>query len=89
MRAATDGCPIGSRGPLPAGAEWPWGTHAEVRDRVVAFFLDQVETGDTVIEYLARAEIAGSFSALPASAGAMYDPTLHVRSPEAAVRVNE
>ncbi|MEO5616427.1 MAG: hypothetical protein ABIS67_01540 [Candidatus Eisenbacteria bacterium] len=42
-----------------------------------------------MIEYLARVEIAGAFSALPASAGAMYDPTLLVRSPEASVRVNE
>lgn len=74
---------------LPAGAVWPWGTHPEVRDRAVSFFLDQVETGETVIEYLARVEIAGEFSALPVSAGAMYDPTLLVRSPEALVRVNE
>jgi len=74
---------------LPPGADWPWGAHAEVRDRAVSFFLDRLEAGETVVEYLARAEIAGVFSALPVSAGAMYDPVLQVRGPEATLRVNE
>jgi uncharacterized protein YfaS (alpha-2-macroglobulin family) len=72
---------------LPVGAEWPWGIHAEIRDRKMAYFLDRLEEGDTVIEYLARSEIAGSFSALPVSAGAMYDPELLVRSSEARLTV--
>jgi uncharacterized protein YfaS (alpha-2-macroglobulin family) len=72
---------------LPPGADWPWGTHAEVRDRVVAFFVEDIEAGDTVIEYLARPEIAGTFSGLPISASAMYDPDLRVRSTEARLTV--
>ena len=72
---------------LPQGADWPWGTHAEVRDRLVAFFVEDLEAGDTVIEYLARPEIAGSFSGLPVSASAMYDPDLRVRSAEARLTV--
>jgi len=72
---------------LPEGAERPWGTHAEVRDRTVAFFVDGVEAGETVIEYLARPEIAGTFSALPISAAAMYDPELGVRGTEARLTV--
>ncbi len=64
----------------PEGAEWPWSAHAESRDDRAVFFLDHLEPGDTVLEYLVRPEMAGTISALPASAGAMYDPDLLVRS---------
>jgi len=73
----------------PAGADWPWGMHTEVRDRTASFFLDHLDPGETVIEYLARAEIAGTFTALPTAAGAMYDPDLLVRGGEAQVQVVE
>lgn len=65
---------------LPEGAEWPWTTHAETRDDRAVFFLDHLEAGETVLEYLVRPEMAGTLSALPASVGAMYDPDLLVRS---------
>ena len=64
----------------PEGAEWPWSAHAESRDDRAVFFLDRLEAGETVLEYLVRPEMAGTISALPASAGAMYDPDLLVRS---------
>jgi len=64
----------------PEGAEWPWTTHAETRDDRAVFFLDHLEAGETVLEYLVRPEMAGTLSALPASVGAMYDPDLLVRS---------
>ena len=44
-----------------------------------AFFLDRLESGETVIEYLARPEIAGVLTALPTTAGAMYAPERHTR----------
>jgi len=71
----------------PAGAEWPWGSHAETRDRKVALFIDWLEAGDTVYEYLARPEINGTFTALPIAAGPMYDPDRIVRSGEQIVTV--
>jgi uncharacterized protein YfaS (alpha-2-macroglobulin family) len=71
----------------PEGAAWPYGTHAEERDQRVAFFLDRVEEGETVIEYLMRPELDGAFTVLPASAGGMYDPDLLVRSGEAKLTV--
>jgi uncharacterized protein YfaS (alpha-2-macroglobulin family) len=46
-----------------------------------------VPEGDTVIEYLVRPELAGRLVALPARAGAMYDPDLLVRTGETVVRV--
>lgn len=73
--------------PQPEGLDRPWGAHVEVRDRLVAWFLDSLDEGDTVIEYLARPEVAGSFSALPVSAAAMYDPDLLVRGAEARLTV--
>jgi len=71
----------------PDGAEWPYGAHAEERDDRAAFFLERLESGDTVIEYLVRPELAGSFTALPTTAGGMYDPDLRTRGEEAKVTV--
>jgi len=73
----------------PAGAEWPWGSHAEIRDRKVALFVDWLDAGDTVIEYLARPELNGTFTALPAVAGPMYEPDRQVRSAEQTVTIAE
>jgi hypothetical protein len=73
----------------PAGAEWPWGSHAEIRDRKVALFVDWLDAGDTVIEYLARPELNGVFTALPAVAGPMYEPDRQVRSGEQIVTIAE
>jgi uncharacterized protein YfaS (alpha-2-macroglobulin family) len=72
---------------LPDGAEWPWGTHGETRDDRAVFFLDHLESGDTVLEYLVRPEMAGAVTALPASAGGFYDPDLLARSGEARLTV--
>lgn len=72
---------------LPEGVERPWNTHGESRDGQAAFFLDTLGSGDTVIEYLVRPEIAGAFTALPPSAFGMYDPALATRGGEARLRV--
>lgn len=72
---------------LPEGAEWPYGTHAEERDDRAVFFLDDLEQGETTLEYLVRPELAGSFTALPTSGRGMYDPDLSARSSEARLRV--
>ena len=53
---------------LPEGVDRPWNTAAEARDGMAVFFLDSMGAGTTVIEYLVRPEIAGVFTALPASA---------------------
>jgi uncharacterized protein YfaS (alpha-2-macroglobulin family) len=71
----------------PEGAEHPWDLHAEARDTRSVFFLESVPEGDTVIEYLVRPELAGRLVALPASAGAMYDPDLVARTGETVLQV--
>lgn len=70
------------------GLERPWAMHAESRDDRTAFFVDRLESGETRIEYLIRPEIGGTFTALPTSAGSMYDPALLVRGAEAKLRVS-
>lgn len=74
-------------GVMPDGAERPYGTWAESRDDRAVFFVDDIDDGDTVIEYLIRPELEGAFTALPTSAGDMYDPDLLVRGREARLTV--
>jgi uncharacterized protein YfaS (alpha-2-macroglobulin family) len=69
------------------GLERPWDLHAGERDDRVAFFLREVDQGETVIEYLVRPEITGAFAALPASVSGMYDPELRARSVEGRMEV--
>jgi len=72
---------------LPDGVDRPWNTHAEARDDRAVFFLDTLEAGDTVIEYLIRPEMEGAFTALPARVSGMYDPDLATRSGQTRLRV--
>jgi uncharacterized protein YfaS (alpha-2-macroglobulin family) len=72
---------------LPEGVDRPYGAYGEARDDRAVFFVGSLDAGDTVIEYLLRPELEGTFTALPTSAGAMYDPDLLVRGPEARLRV--
>jgi len=72
---------------VPEGVERPWDAHAEERDDRVAFFIERIESGDTVIEFLVRPEIAGRFDALPVSASGMYDPEWLTRGIEARLDV--
>ena len=72
---------------LPDGVDRPWNAHGEARDDRAVFFLDGLDSGETVIEYLIRPELAGAFTALPARVTGMYDPDLGGRSGEARLRV--
>jgi uncharacterized protein YfaS (alpha-2-macroglobulin family) len=72
---------------LPDGTDHPYGTNAEEHDTQAAFFIDHLESGDTVIEYLVRPELAGTFTALPIEAVGMYEPELLTRGGEAKVTV--
>jgi uncharacterized protein YfaS (alpha-2-macroglobulin family) len=72
---------------LPEGVDRPYGTNGEERDTHAAFFVDRLDSGDTVIEYLVRPELAGTFTALPTEAVGMYEPELLTRGNEAKVTV--
>ena len=63
------------------------GAYMELRDERVAFFLRTLGRGRHSLSYQLRAEIPGSFSALPARASAMYAPELKANSDELKLRI--
>lgn len=67
----------------------PMGAYMELRDRSVSFFVKRLNRGDHSIAYRLRAEIPGTFSALPAKAWAMYAPELKGNSEEIKVRIED
>ena len=54
----------------------------ELRDTKVAFFIDHLKQGTSRITYRLRAEIPGSFHALPTNAYAFYTPDIRALSDE-------
>lgn len=62
-----------------------WGaldSNREFRDEKVAFFVDWMPRGKHKISYRARAEIPGSFHAMPVNGYAMYAPSVRAISDE-------
>ena len=74
-----------------------WGTQAwafswddeELLDDRAEWFADHLPAGTYELTYHARATIAGTFAAAPATAEAMYHPDLHGRSASAAVTIGD
>ena len=69
------------------GVERPWWLSAESRDDRAVFFIEDLVSGDAVIEYLLRPEVPGAWTALPATVTGMYDPAKTARSGEARLRI--
>jgi uncharacterized protein YfaS (alpha-2-macroglobulin family) len=63
--------------------EW---LYQELRDRKVAIFASQLPQGIWEMRYTLRAEVPGSFHALPLMGQAMYVPEIRANSEE--VRIN-
>ena len=63
------------------------GAYMEVRDDRVCFFVRRLALGKHSVSYRMRAEIPGTFSALPAKASAMYAPELKGNSDEMKVGI--
>ncbi len=63
--------------------------YVEFRDERVAFFTRTLPRGKRSVSYRMRAEIPGSFSALPTRASAMYAPELKGNSDELKLRVQD
>jgi len=61
--------------------------YVEFRDERVAFLVRQLARGKHSVSYRLRAEIPGTFSALPTRASAMYAPELKANSDEIKLRV--
>ncbi|MGC1272927.1 MAG: MG2 domain-containing protein [Planctomycetaceae bacterium] len=65
------------------------GAYMELRDEKVAFFVERLPRGTHSVKYRLRAEIPGSFSALPAKGYAMYAPELRGNSDELKVNITD
>jgi uncharacterized protein YfaS (alpha-2-macroglobulin family) len=76
---------------LQSGDRW-FGSHwanVELRDDRVIFFVPHLERGEHVFRYRLRAEVPGTFRALPASGFAMYAPEICARSDEGSLRIRQ
>jgi uncharacterized protein YfaS (alpha-2-macroglobulin family) len=79
-----------SGGPLSAtkdGGGYAY-VYQELRDRKVAMFIDHLAQGIWEIHYTLRAEVPGSFHALPLLGQAMYVPEVRANGEEARVTVS-
>ncbi len=63
--------------------------YMELRDERVCFFVKQLARGKHSVAYRMRAEIPGTFSALPTKASAMYAPELKANSDEMKVKIGD
>jgi alpha-2-macroglobulin len=65
------------------------GAYVELRDEKVNLFLRELPRGRHSLRYRMRAEIPGTFSALPAIGSGMYAPELKANSDELKLRIGE
>ena len=63
--------------------------YVEMRDDKVAFFVDSLPQGRRVLRYRVRAEVPGTFHALPTNGYAMYAPEVRATSDELRVGVHD
>ena len=63
--------------------------YMEIHDEKVCFFVRKLRRGKHSLTYRLRAEIPGKFSALPATADAMYAPELRANSNEMKVEIED
>jgi uncharacterized protein YfaS (alpha-2-macroglobulin family) len=64
-------------------------SNVELRDDKVAFFVDRLPQGRRVLRYRVRAEVPGTFHALPTNGYAMYAPEVRAISDEMRVSVKD
>ncbi len=78
--------------PVHAERHWwdavAWDYH-ESRDDRARWFADMLPAGQQELDYDARATIAGTFVAMPATVEAMYSPDLHGRSDRQTITVTK
>ena len=77
--------------PDPWARRWGYVTwdHQELRDDRVQWFADRMSAGSYQLTYQARATIDGTFSAMPATIEAMYQPDVRARTARAVISVTK
>ncbi|MCE5228866.1 hypothetical protein LLG95_04625 [bacterium] len=68
------------------GGQGIWG-HQELRDEKTAFFVDNMPQGKHTLKYELRAEIPGTFHALPCLVHAMYVPEIRANSSNDVIQI--
>ncbi|MDP6523491.1 MAG: MG2 domain-containing protein [Kiritimatiellia bacterium] len=68
---------------------WGLGAYTEFRDERVSFQVRRLSRGTHALSYKLRAEIPGTFSALPATGNGMYAPELRANSDEIRLTVKD
>ncbi|HVT02538.1 MAG TPA: alpha-2-macroglobulin family protein [Thermoanaerobaculia bacterium] len=63
--------------------------YRELRDRKIAMFIDHLPQGTWEMRYELRAEVPGTYHALPLIGGAMYAPEIYANGDEQHVRVED
>lgn len=87
--ASGSGAPAASSASPDPWARWApitW-THQNLRDDRVEWFADDMPAGGDTLTYQARATIDGSFTAMPATIEAMYQPDQHARTARTQITV--
>jgi uncharacterized protein YfaS (alpha-2-macroglobulin family) len=80
-KLASGGAPAAS-----PGETWVW-AQQNLRDDRIEWFADDVPAGTYRFTYHARATIDGTFTAMPATIEAMYQPDLHARTARTVIRI--
>ncbi|MBA2540490.1 MAG: hypothetical protein H0V17_12690 [Deltaproteobacteria bacterium] len=77
--------------PDPWARRWGYVTwdHQELRDDRVQWFADNMRAGSYQMTYQARATIDGTFSAMPATIEAMYQPDVRARTAREVITVTK
>ena len=65
------------------------GAYVEFRDERVCFFARALARGQHSVSYRLRAEIPGTFSALPAKGSGVYAPELKANSDEIKLKIED
>ena len=76
---------------LQSGSTYAGGlcSNMELRDELVAFFVSRLPQGERSISYNVRAEIPGTFHAVPATGYAMYTPDLRANAASFVIKVKD
>lgn len=64
-------------------------SNMELRDKWIAFFITTLRQGEHTLTYNMRAEIPGTFHAMPATGAAMYFPPLRTNSDEVIMTIED
>jgi hypothetical protein len=81
------GCEIVDRGDVGFEYWYDWWCGQDVRDDRIAFYLDEIDRGDHLIQYQMRASFPGDYHALPAQAFEMYQPEVGAATTETEFQV--